>query len=622
MKILLILLDKYRGDDYSMIKKVFSCILISTFLIFSNAATANVNASPAIDTKSVSDVITVSMDGTNISSKDGQPYQDSNSIVMVPLNTVIQKLDTNPSIEVKDDFAILTTSNYTIKLENNNKKVLINNEIFSLSTAPIIKNTTVFVPLEFFSQFLGKTINWDSSTKTAKILTPVKNTEEYFKNTFNSSRNLNTTQKLDNYLSLLQSADNFHGSVLVGKDGSILIDKGYGKADSEQNIKNAPQTEFPIGSMTKQFTAMAIMQLVEKGLVNENDPLSKYITDFPKGDTITIKNLLTHTSGIQNCTNFPEFWSMKLDSFKDINNVINLFKNKPLEFKPGTDFDYTNSGYILLGYIVTKVSGMNYIDYLQKNIFDPLNMESTGLGYNGADKMYTSTGYSGYLDQFPTSDEITLNGSYGAGALYSTTEDLYKWDRALYTEKLVKQSTLKKIFTNYIQMDKNGPYYGYGWMLTDGKYGREIYHGGNVLGFTSNIARYPDKDLTIIILTNVGYYNVNSLNDTLANICMGGSYELPSAKRVVKVDSNTLDKYVGNYILQGGLNISITSNGGHLYYEQNNSKIKYELFPESQNKFFFKVSNVEIKFNVNAKDQTTGLELYQLGKDIHIDKSK
>ncbi|OAA93581.1 serine hydrolase [Clostridium coskatii] len=605
-----------------MIKKVFSCILISTFLVFSNAAIVSVNASPAITTKSTSDVITVSMDGTNVSSKDGQPYQDSNSIVMVPLNAVIQKLGNNSNIQIKDGSAALTTSDFTIKLENNNKKVIINNEVFSLSTAPIIKGATVFVPLEFFSQFLGKTIDWDSSAKTAKILTPAKNTEEYFQSVVNSTRYLNTSQKLDNYLSLLQSADNFHGSVLVAQDGNILIDKGYGKADAEQNIKNTPQTEFPIGSMTKQFTAMAIMQLVEKGLINENDPLSKYVPDFPKGDTITIKNLLTHTSGIQNCTNFPEFWSMKLDSFKDINNVINLFKNKPLEFTPGTDFDYTNSGYILLGYIVTKVSGMSYIDYLQKNIFDPLNMKSTGLGYNGADKMYTSTGYSGYLDQYPISDEITLNGAYGAGALYSTTEDLYKWDRALYTEKLVKQSTLKKIFTNYVQMSKNGPYYGYGWMLTDGKYGREIYHGGNVLGFTGNIARYPDKDLTIIMLTNVGYYNVNSLNDALSNICMGGSYELPSAKQVVKVDSKTLDKYAGNYAIPGGLNISITSNGSHLYYEQDGSKAKYQLFPESQNKFFLRVSNVEIKFNVNVKDQTTGLDLYQLGEDIQIDKSK
>lgn len=605
-----------------MIKKVFSCILISTFLMFSNAATASVNASPAITPEQTSASIIISMDGTTISSKDGQPYQDSNSIIMVPLNATIQRLGNNAAIQIKDNSAILTSSNYNIKLENGNKKVVINNELFSLSTAPIIKNNTVFVPLEFFSQFLGKTINWDSNTKTAKILTPVKNTEEYFRNTFYSSKDLDTSQKLDNYLSLLQSADNFHGSVLVAQNGNILINKGYGKADSEQNIKNTPQTEFPMGSMTKQFTAMAIMQLVEKGLINENDPLSKYIPDFPKGDTITIKNLLTHTSGIQNCTNFPEFWSMKLDSFKNINNVINLFKNKPLEFKPGTDFDYTNSGYILLGYIVTKVSGMSYIDYLQKNIFDPLNMKSTGLGYNGTDKMYTSTGYEGYLDQFPISDEISLNGVYGAGALYSTTEDLYKWDRALYTEKLAKQSTLKKIFTNYVQMSKNGPYYGYGWMLTNGKYGREIYHGGNVLGFTGNIARYPDKDLTIIVLTNIGYYNVNSLNDTLANICMGGSYELPSAKRVVKVDSKTLDKYVGSYTIPGGLNISITSNGNHLYYEQSNSKTKFELFPESQNKFFLRISNVEIKFNVNAKDQTTGLELYQLGENIHGDKSK
>jgi CubicO group peptidase (beta-lactamase class C family) len=250
-------------------------------------------------------------------------------------------------------------------------------------------------------------------------------------------------------------------------------------------------------------------------------------------------------------------------------------------------------------------------------------MENTGLGYKGTEKMYSSTGYSGYLDVYPVSDETTLNGAYGAGCLYSSTGDLYKWDRALYTEKLVKKSTLDNIFSNHMEMTPSGPYYGYGWMLTNGKYGREIYHGGNTVGFTSNIARYPDKDLTIIILTNVGYYNINPLNDTLADIALGGNYTLPKAKRVITLDGKTLDRYVGNYKLQDNLgNISITTDGKALYYEQNNSGEKYQLYAQSKDDFFLRITDASIKFNIDGKGTVTGLELYQLGMQFHGDKVK
>ncbi|MCI1944040.1 serine hydrolase [Clostridium luticellarii] len=594
-----------------MFKKVFSSILISIFLVFSGGAAVNVKAETA--PAPGGNQFTVSIDGKSIPSKYVQPYQDSNSVVMVSLNVFCERL--SGSLKIKGDSAEFTTPDYAIKLENNNKNVSVNSKNVTLSTTPIIRTNFVFVPLEFFSEILNKTVNWDSSTRTVKISTPEKVQPD--------QENSYTSRKLDNYLSTLQSTDNFHGSVLVAQNGKIILNKGYGKSDFEQNIQNTQDTTFPIGSMTKQFTAMAIMQLVEKGLIDVNDPLSKYIPDFPNGNEITIENLLTHSSGIVNCTNLPEFWSMSQDSLKDINNVINLFKNKPLEFKPGTSFSYSNSGYILLGYIVTKVSGMSYEDYLQKNIFQPLDMENTGLGYKGTEKMYSSTGYSGYLDVYPVSDETTLNGAYGAGCLYSSTGDLYKWDRALYTEKLVKKSTLDNIFSNHMEMTPSGPYYGYGWMLTNGKYGREIYHGGNTVGFTSNIARYPDKDLTIIILTNVGYYNINPLNDTLADIALGGNYTLPKAKRVITLDGKTLDRYVGNYKLQDNLgNISITTDGKALYYEQNNSGEKYQLYAQSKDDFFLRITDASIKFNIDGKGTVTGLELYQLGMQFHGDKVK
>ncbi len=219
-------------------------------------------------------------------------------------------------------------------------------------------------------------------------------------------------------------------------------------ANFEQSIKNTSQTTFPIGSMTKQFTAMAIMQLVEKGMINEQDKISKYIPDFPNGNDITIYNLLTHTSGLVIFNELPGFFTMKPEDLQNIDNVINLFKNKPLNFKPGTKFEYCNSDYLLLGYIVEKVIKMSYEDYLQKNIFKPLNMNDTGVSYKGKEKMYNSNGYSGYLDVFPVSDEIVLDGVHGAGELYSTTEDIYRWNRALNTDKLVNKATMGKYFQN------------------------------------------------------------------------------------------------------------------------------------------------------------------------------
>lgn len=617
-----------------MIKKIFSAILVSIFISCSNPAIVNAQSNTAtasktnIVTKSNQTSIAVNIDGNVMPSQYVQPYIDSNSIVMIPLNAILDNLDKDSTMKIENSYITIKDHNNIIRFQNGDKRINVNNKIITLSSPSIIKDNLAFVPLEFISEIFNKTIDWNNDTNTVKINSVYKNTEDYFSNSQSSSRYNDISSNLNSYLTALQNTDNFHGSVLVAQGGNILLDKGYGMANFAQNIKNAPQTTFPIASMTKQFTAMAIMQLVQKGIINEDDTLSKFIPDFPRGNEITIKDLLTHTSGIVDYTTLPEFWSMKIDNFKNENNIINLFKNKPLQFKPGTAFSYSNSGYFLLGYIVEKVSGMGYENYLEKNIFEPLNMKNTGIGYKGTDKLYTSTGYSGYLEISPVSDEVTINGLYGAGALYSTTEDLYKWDRALYTEKLVNNETMKKIFSGYVEIakygDYGGAYYGYGWMLSNNsKYGKETFHGGNVLGFTSNIQRYIDKDLTIIILTNSGYYNLNSLTDILANIYSGNSYQLPIAKKVVKIDSDTLKKYAGNYKLDDNLgNISIETNGEHIYWEQNNNQVKYEIFPESQNKFFMRVTNAELQFNINNKNEVTGFELHQSGQDIHANKTK
>ncbi|MCY6354212.1 serine hydrolase [Clostridium sp. ZS2-4] len=509
-----------------------------------------------------------------------------------------------------NDFHITKTSTQT---QENSVVINVNGKVVKGVKAYMDSNSKLMIQLAPIVKEFDQNADIDLKNRNVTVKINKDNS---------STKDRNISEELDKYLSLLQKSDNFHGSVLVSKGDTILLDKGYNMANFEQNIKNTAQTTFPIGSMTKQFTAMAIMQLVEKGMINEQDKLSKYIPDFPNGDDITIYNLLTHTSGLVIFNQLPEFLKKKPEDLTNINNVINLFKDKPLNFKPGTKFEYCNSGYLLLGYIIEKVSNMSYEDYLKTNIFKPLNMNDTGIAYKGNEKMYSSQGYSGYLEVSPVDDELILNGVHGAGALYSTTEDIYKWSRALNTEKLVNKKNMEKIFSKCVKMPiYNSAYYGYGWMINEGKYGHEVFHGGNVLGFTSNIKRYTDKDLTIIILTNAGYYDIDSLTNVLADIYFGSEYKLPKKKKEIKVDSKILNNYVGKYSIDKIVDFNIIREGNHLYY-QASGQPKFEVFPEANNKVFFKVVDAEIVFNTDSKGNITGIELYQFGQKFKGTKVK
>jgi CubicO group peptidase (beta-lactamase class C family) len=601
-----------------VIKRVFTGILISIVVICSNTtlASAAVDNSGQIKTsisaKAETKLIVVNINGKVVSLNETKPYMDSTSKVILPLTPVVKEFDSNASIETKEGRVTLKYGKNTIQFYNGNEEIVANGKHIKLSTKPVINEGQVFVPLQFFSEALDKLVDFDNDTNLVKIYNKEKNTGKYFNDSLFFTKDKVIANKLDNYLTAAEKYDNFSGSVLVAKGGTVLLDKGYNMSNFGQNIKNTPQSTFAIGSMTKQFTATAIMQLVEKGMINEQDKVSKYIPGFPNGDKITIDNLLTHTSGLSELS-VPEYLSAKLEDSKKVENIINLFKNRPLYFEPGTKFEYSNSGYIVLGYIVEKVSGMKYADYLQNNIFKPLNMNHTGMGYNGTEKNYNSSGYTGYLDVVPISDEIFLNAIYGAGALYSTTEDLYKWDRALKKHKLVTEATLDKMFSKHVPMSKNNTvYYGYGWMVYDTSVGREIFHGGNVLGFTSYIGRIPEQDLTVIILSNIGYSNIEELSAILTNMSLGAKYEIPKEKKIIKVDSTLLSNCIGEYSFETLGTVSITDENSHLYANFAGMQ-KYEMFCEAKNQFFFRGFNGTLTFNTDEKGQVTSIDLYQLG---------
>jgi CubicO group peptidase (beta-lactamase class C family) len=321
----------------------------------------------------------------------------------------------------------------------------------------------------------------------------------------------------DAYLSKLTKESRFSGSVLIARNGKVLVRQGYGEADREKHLANTAQTKFRIGSLTKQFTAMAILILQAQGKLNVRDRICTYLPSCPTSwQTITIHQLLTHTSGIPDFASFPDFQTTQgLPSSPT--QTIARFKNKPLDFQPGKKFSYSSSGYILLGAIIERASGATYEAFLRDNIFVPLQMVNSGYDHNNGDLAV------GYRDQTSVpADFINTTISYATGGLYSTVEDLYRWDQALYTDKLIPKNLRDMMFTPFVPMpDNGGPGYGYGWGI--GKEGNHllVFHEGLINGFHSVIARYPKDKTVIIILGNRQDMDLFEMRTQIAKIVFG-----------------------------------------------------------------------------------------------------
>jgi len=328
---------------------------------------------------------------------------------------------------------------------------------------------------------------------------------------------------LDSYLSHLVATGVLSGSVLVEQNG-ILFSKGYGLADVDAQIPNTPQTRFRIGSISKQFTAMAILILQDRGKLHVRDHICRYISACPTDwQPITIAQLLTHTSGIPDYTNFPGFavtWTQPTTP----EELIARFKDMPLDFTPGSVFRYSSSGYVLLGYIIEHVSGDSYATFLQQNIFAPLKMNNTGYDITHPALPQHATGY--YADRSKP-DAYDPSVLYAAGALYSTVEDLYLWDSALLAGKLVSKQALEAMFTVQIPCPPSGrggcllstdKGYGYGWFIGAEPQGKLIYHVGHIDGFFTYNGFYPERHLIVVVLSNWETTNVLKIGLTLASM--------------------------------------------------------------------------------------------------------
>lgn len=418
----------------------------------------------------------------------------------------------------------------------------------------------------------------------------------------------------DQYLADLAKKNQFSGTAFIAKGGKVVFSKGYGMANFELDVPNTPQTKFRLGSITKQFTAMAIMQLQEKGLLSVDDPITKYFPDYKAAEKVTIHHLLSHTGGIYNFTSGSDYQKMmRVNSPPD--QIFAAFKDKPLDFEPGAKWNYSNSGYILLGMIIEKVSGKSYEAYLKENIFQPLNMANTGYDHTDMLLKNRAAGYEVKMGAITNTDFLDMSIPFSAGALYSTVEDLYLWDRALYTEKLVKKATLEKIYTPV----KNN--YGYGWGIDEQKGHKRIGHGGGINGFVTQINRYVNDDVCVIVLGNMLPARVGKIASDLGLMALGEKVEVVKERKEIKLDPKTYDAYVGVYEFKEGFNMTITREGDHLMV-QATGQGKTELFPESEKDFFVKVVDAQISFMKNDKGEVTELVLYQGGQRLLARKVK
>jgi len=307
--------------------------------------------------------------------------------------------------------------------------------------------------------------------------------------------------KLDDLMKARAELGEFSGAILVARNGNLILENAYGLANIELNVPNDIDTKFKIGSITKQFTAILVLQMVEKGLIDLNKTIFDYLPEYPspQGKKITIHQLLSHTSGIPNFTARPQFSHSNHYSKREL---MGIFASLPLDFEPGSSFTYSNSGYVVLGLILEKVSGKSYERLMHDNIFKPLNMNNTGIDEARRILKKRASGYDDIRTDRTNADYCDSTSCYATGDLYSTVGDLYKWDQALNTDQLLSKEYRDLMF----KVEKNN--YAYGWMRENFNYqGGTIkkvafQHGGRLPGFTSSIHRFPEENSTIIILSN------------------------------------------------------------------------------------------------------------------------
>lgn len=339
--------------------------------------------------------------------------------------------------------------------------------------------------------------------------------------------------KIDELLLKYQEYHQFNGSVLVADKGEVVLRGGYGMANMEWDIPNDAETKHRLGSISKQFTSMLIMQLVQEGKLKLDAPVTTYLEDYPKktGDIITIHHLLTHSSGIPNYTSFPNFFDEKSRDPYKVEVFIGEFSDLELEFEPGSKFSYSNSGYFLLGAVIEKVTGNSFEQELQAKIFTPLKMNNSGFDHHATILKKRAAGYEKNGSNYRNAAYIDMSIPYAAGSLYSTADDLLVWDQALTNGDLLSKENHTIMFSQ--QISAWGGSYGYGWgvqkRFSESKKDTvmEYSHGGGINGFNTLITRVPAEQNVVILLNNTGGAALNDITRAINAILDDKPYKFP-----------------------------------------------------------------------------------------------
>src|SRR5580765_8282978 len=357
--------------------------------------------------------------------------------------------------------------------------------------------------------------------------------------------------RLDEVVQSYVQNKTFMGSVLVARDAKVILNKGYASANLEWNVPNTPTTKFRLGSITKQFTAASILLLEERGKLKLEDPIKMYVPDAPSAwDRITIFNLLTHTSGIPNFTSLAEYKTLQLSDSPPAKTIATV-RDRPLDFFPGEKMSYSNSGYVLLGYVIEKITGASYEQFVRDNIFTPLGMKDSGYDSNSAIIERRAAGYSPLPRDPINAGYVHMSIPHAAGALYSTTEDLLRWEQGLFGGKVVSATSLAKMTTPF-KSD-----YAFGVMVQTVSGRKVVQHGGGIEGFNTFLAYYLDDKLTVAVLANLNGEAPNQIATKRAALAHGGVVQTTSERKEIPLPVATLSKYVGTYELGPSANMMI-----------------------------------------------------------------
>ncbi|WP_158827280.1 serine hydrolase domain-containing protein [Mucilaginibacter lacusdianchii] len=414
----------------------------------------------------------------------------------------------------------------------------------------------------------------------------------------------NNHTKFDNLLNAYVAVHQFNGSALIIQDGKKVYEKSFGYQNAATKSLITKNSVFPIGSLTKPFTALIILKLAEEKKLSVNDPISKYIPDYPRGNEIIIKHLLTHTAGIYESFRNPKYRELlnTKQAFRPEDKIA-FFRNEPLDFEPGSKFSYSNSGYDLLGSIIEKVTKLPYPTAVNRYIFDPLKMNKSGFYFEALSDTNKVTGYS-YISAAKQVEIKFWNPTltYASGALYSTTGDLLKLYNGLINFKIISKQTFDAATTPF----KAG--YGYGWFI-DTLYGdRVIDHGGNVAGATSYLLMMPERKTCIILLNNITSTALEKIGNSMYAVLQNKPYTIPKPKQEIQLNERTLLKYMGTYEVSKNYKVEILKEADALFMKINNEDI-IKLSAEREGTFFSDEDMV-LEF-IDKDDKIIGLKIKQ-----------